>query len=160
MRAISFAIALAALLLGATRWTAGAHAQQPSKTAAAPKAETGNGPGSARLLIYHKCLNLTLLTGIKVPAADHYIFVGDKKLGATPLCSVRSFQVPAGQHVVSVKDWSGIGFNFVERSAQFPSGGTVHLLIDKGQGGSAYWAQITPLQARNLAREIDGINKK
>lgn len=135
-------------------WPTGANAQQKKEPPAAELKTDG-----ARLIVYHKCLNLTLMTGIKVPAADHYMWVAGKNVGASPLCSVRSFKVVPGEHVVEVKDWSGIIPSFVERKARFTAGQTVHVLVEKGSGGSAFWSLISPTQARDLAREIANANK-
>ena len=112
-------------------------------------------------MVYHKCFNLTLMTGLKVPSANHYMYIDGKSVGATPVCSTRSFQIPAGEHSVEVREWTGLTLNPFDRKARFPAGGTVHLLVDKvaGGGGSAYWSQITPQQAHDLAREIAGANK-
>ncbi|MDX2204967.1 MAG: hypothetical protein NW223_19615 [Hyphomicrobiaceae bacterium] len=126
--------------------------------------QKGNAPQKrsegAQLVVHHKCLNITLLTGLKIPAADHYVYLGDKRLGASPLCSTRTFQVPPGEHSINLGSWSGKNSSFIDRKARFASGQTVHIMVDKGAGFSAFWAQLTSAQASEIAREIASVNKK
>ncbi len=66
-----------------------------------------------------------------------------------------------GEHTVALKDWSGLfGLNLLNRTARFPADQIVHIVVDKGTGGAAYWTQISATQARDIAREIEGANKK
>lgn len=128
-------------------------AQTKKSEATPPEAE------GAQLMVYHKCNAFSVLSGGSLNGADGHVYVADKSLGRTPVCSVRSFKAPVGEHAIQIKDWAGLSFSFVERKARFLPGQATHVVVGKSPGGAFFWEVVSASQARELAREIASVRK-
>lgn len=137
-----------------------AQSQDRKKAERPAPAEKIAGGNSATLVVYHKCNLFSALSGGVFGGAAGHLHVADKNLGPTPVCSVRSFQVPVGEHAIVIKDWTGIHLGLANRTARFAAGQTVHIAVGKASNSYAFiWEPISPTQAAELAREIKSVSK-
>lgn len=124
----------------------------------APSAETLAG-GSAQITVYHLCNGFSVITGGAFSGADGRLEVGNKPVGRTPVCSVRTFAVPSGTQPVHVRDWAGLSFNWTSRTLPLAPGHTAHVVVTKGAGGAFQWYQVSAAEGQALARDIRSVKR-
>lgn len=111
------------------------------------------GSEAAQLIVYHKCSLFSALS------ASGHVYVADRNLGPSPVCSVRSFKVPTGEHAIQIRDWAGLSFGLLERKLRFTAGQSAHIVVGKSPGGAFFWEAISAPQGRALAQEIKGVGQ-
>lgn len=110
-------------------------------------------------MVYHQCNVFSFLSGGSFSGADGHVYVADRNVGRTPVCSVRGFKVPAGEHAIQIKDWAGLSFGFADRKVRVATGETAHVVVGKSKGGAFFWEAISASQARAIAAEIKSVAK-